>query len=171
MLWGSLRWWKLRFRAARNVPNSFSVQVGLCRSVLPLVPSSEYIRTGTAGGWRSENVIPIEIRSDIIAGASPVMRDSGRGLRAEQWARFCGRTACADVIEKFSRSKTIDRNGDYARWGSEPELAARLLGGKVCNITDPSFAGTGDYSENYCAVFETFTEYNYIRTRRADLNF
>ncbi|KAL0279913.1 UNVERIFIED_CONTAM: hypothetical protein PYX00_001368 [Menopon gallinae] len=67
----------------------------------------------------------------LCAGASPVMRDSGRGLRAEQWARFCGRTVCADVIEKFSRSKTIDRNGDYARWGSEPELAARLLGGKT----------------------------------------
>nr|CAD7576520.1 unnamed protein product [Timema californicum] len=68
----------------------------------------------------------------LFAGASPTLRDTGRGLRAEQWARFCGRYVCAEVIEKFSRHKLMERSTAYGRWGSEPELAARLLmGGRV----------------------------------------
>ncbi|PNF13994.1 hypothetical protein B7P43_G08584 [Cryptotermes secundus] len=43
----------------------------------------------------------------LFAGASPTLRDTGRGLRAEQWARFCGRYVCAEVIEKFARKLQI----------------------------------------------------------------
>jgi hypothetical protein len=40
----------------------------------------------------------------FFLGASPVRRDFGRGLMAQQWARFCGRYLCAESIEKFVRT-------------------------------------------------------------------
>ena len=40
----------------------------------------------------------------LFSGASPVRRDYGRGLTAQQWARFCGRYLCAESIEKFVRT-------------------------------------------------------------------
>ena len=39
-----------------------------------------------------------------FSGASPVRRDYGRGLTAQQWARYCGRYLCAESIEKFVRT-------------------------------------------------------------------
>lgn len=59
------------------------------------------------------------------------MRDTGRSLRAEQWARFCGRYVCADVIEKLSRHRLLERTTAYGRWGSEPELGPHLVQGKL----------------------------------------
>ncbi|XP_075229956.1 uncharacterized protein LOC142329346 isoform X2 [Lycorma delicatula] len=67
----------------------------------------------------------------IFAGASPTMRDTGRGLRAEQWARFCGRYVCADVIEKLSRHRLLERTTSYGNWGSEPELGPHLVNGRL----------------------------------------
>lgn len=64
-------------------------------------------------------------------GANPTLRDHGRGLRAEQWARFCGRYVCAEMIERFARHRLLERTTS-CRWGSEPELAAKVLQGKVC---------------------------------------
>lgn len=59
------------------------------------------------------------------------MRDTGRGLRAEQWARFCGRYVCADVIEKLSRHRLLERTTAYGRWGSEPELGPHVIHGRL----------------------------------------
>ncbi|XP_070163458.1 uncharacterized protein [Polyergus mexicanus] len=69
----------------------------------------------------------------LFAGANPTLRDYGRGLRAEQWARFCGRYMCAEVIERFARHRLLERTTS-CRWGSEPELAAKILQGKVTPI-------------------------------------
>lgn len=69
----------------------------------------------------------------LFAGANPTLRDHGRGLRAEQWARFCGRYMCAEVIERFARHRLLERTTS-CRWGSEPELAAKILQGKVIPI-------------------------------------
>ncbi|XP_025987756.2 uncharacterized protein LOC105196081 isoform X3 [Solenopsis invicta] len=66
----------------------------------------------------------------LFAGANPTLRDHGRGLRAEQWARFCGRYVCAEMIERFARHRLLERTTS-CRWGSEPELAAKVLQGKV----------------------------------------
>lgn len=38
-------------------------------------------------------------------------------LRAEQWARFCGRHACAEVIEKCSRVR-LDKEAPF-KWSHE----------------------------------------------------
>lgn len=65
----------------------------------------------------------------MLPGASPTLRDTGRGLRAEQWARFCGRYVCAEVIEKFARHRLLERTTAYGRWGSEPELGTQALMG------------------------------------------
>ncbi|XP_076649801.1 uncharacterized protein LOC143357295 [Halictus rubicundus] len=69
----------------------------------------------------------------LFAGANPTLRDHGRGLRAEQWARFCGRYVCAEVIERFARHRLLEKSTS-CRWGSEPELAAKVLQGKVMPI-------------------------------------
>ncbi|XP_012151899.2 uncharacterized protein LOC105663987 isoform X1 [Megachile rotundata] len=69
----------------------------------------------------------------LFAGANPTLKDHGRGLRAEQWARFCGRYVCAEVIERFARHRLLERS-TTCRWGSEPELAAKVLQGKVMPI-------------------------------------
>ncbi|KAG8038107.1 hypothetical protein G9C98_006432 [Cotesia typhae] len=68
----------------------------------------------------------------LFAGANPTLRDHGRGYKAEQWARFCGRHVCADVIERFTRHRLMEKTS--CRWGSEPELAAKVLQGKVLPV-------------------------------------
>lgn len=45
----------------------------------------------------------------INAGSSPIEIDYKRQLRAEQWARFCGRHSCAELIEKWSRTRNLDK--------------------------------------------------------------
>ncbi|XP_039286804.1 photoreceptor ankyrin repeat protein [Nilaparvata lugens] len=85
----------------------------------------------------------------LFAGASPTMRDTGRGLRAEQWARFCGRYVCADVIEKLSRHRLLERTTSYGHWGSEPELGPHLVNGRLqppqiaANAATAHATGTG----------------------------
>lgn len=36
----------------------------------------------------------------LLAGASPVLRDFGRGMCSSQWARLTGRSKCAEIIDK-----------------------------------------------------------------------
>lgn len=45
----------------------------------------------------------------IMIGASPVEIDYGRGFRAEQWSRFCGRYSCAEMIEKCARVRLLEK--------------------------------------------------------------
>lgn len=45
----------------------------------------------------------------IMIGASPVETDYGRGFRAEQWSRFCGRYSCAEMIEKCARVRLLEK--------------------------------------------------------------
>jgi len=63
----------------------------------------------------------------VFAGANPNRHDYGRGLCAEEWARFCGRRACADAIAKYIRSKKYFFTKTFIlskdKWSSEPDLA------------------------------------------------
>ncbi|KAK0091856.1 hypothetical protein PV326_002616 [Microctonus aethiopoides] len=79
----------------------------------------------------------------LFAGANPTLRDYGKGLKAEQWARYCGRHVCADNIERFSRHKFMEKNS--CRWGSEPELAAKVLQGKImpASTSPPQIQSSG----------------------------
>lgn len=60
----------------------------------------------------------------LTAGASPVLRDHGRGLCAAEWARFCGRQVCAEVLEKFTKNAVS---------GRPPSLRAHLQDLEKCN--------------------------------------
>ncbi|KAL2723893.1 uncharacterized protein V1478_008406 [Vespula squamosa] len=91
----------------------------------------------------------------LFAGANPTLRDHGRGLRAEQWARFCGRYVCAEVIERFARHRLLERTTS-CRWGSEPELAAKVLQGKVTPIpTTPLPTSSTGLKSRIRKVFRT----------------
>ncbi|XP_076248863.1 uncharacterized protein LOC143188468 [Calliopsis andreniformis] len=91
----------------------------------------------------------------LFAGANPTLRDHGRGLRAEQWARFCGRYVCAEVIERFARHRLLERSTS-CRWGSEPELAAKVLQGKVVPIpTTPLSPPSSGLKSKIRKVFRT----------------
>lgn len=91
----------------------------------------------------------------LFAGANPTLRDHGRGLRAEQWARFCGRYVCAEVIERFARHRLLERSTS-CRWGSEPELAAKVLQGKVVPIpTSPLVPPSSGFKSKIKRVFRT----------------
>ncbi|XP_034186989.2 uncharacterized protein LOC117607396 isoform X2 [Osmia lignaria lignaria] len=91
----------------------------------------------------------------LFAGANPTLRDHGRGLRAEQWARFCGRYVCAEVIERFARHRLLERSTS-CRWGSEPELAAKVLQGKVMPIpSTPLSPPSSGFKSKIRKVFRT----------------
>ncbi|XP_006608015.2 uncharacterized protein LOC102681836 [Apis dorsata] len=91
----------------------------------------------------------------LFAGANPTLRDHGRGLRAEQWARFCGRYVCAEVIERFARHRLLERSTS-CRWGSEPELAAKVLQGKVVPVpTTPLSSSSSGLKSKIRKVFRT----------------
>ncbi|XP_061939147.1 NF-kappa-B inhibitor cactus isoform X2 [Apis cerana] len=91
----------------------------------------------------------------LFAGANPTLRDHGRGLRAEQWARFCGRYVCAEVIERFARHRLLERSTS-CRWGSEPELAAKVLQGKVVPIpATPLSSSSSGLKSKIRKVFRT----------------
>lgn len=70
-------------------------------------------------------------------GSSPIVTDYGRGLRAEQWARFCGRHSCAEIIEKCSRASLNDKEKDAIKWnmGSKDKL---VKGRARANSTVPT---------------------------------
>ncbi|KAK3083238.1 hypothetical protein FSP39_017521, partial [Pinctada imbricata] len=62
----------------------------------------------------------------LSIGANPKLRDNGRKLNAEEWARFTGRHDCADEIAKFTNTKRFLFNRSskkvQARSSSVPDL-------------------------------------------------
>ncbi|XP_048515605.1 uncharacterized protein LOC105692384 isoform X2 [Athalia rosae] len=120
-----------------NTPLHFAAQAGQLECVSILLQRSAGIEVDARNtlGFTPLMKAALQGRTKcakilLFAGANPTLRDYGRGLRAEQWARFCGRYVCAEVIERFARHRLLERTTS-CRWGSEPELAARVLQGKV----------------------------------------
>lgn len=74
----------------------------------------------------------------LLAGACATLRDHGRGLRAEEWARYCGRHVTADLIAKQARGALLSRESGGGRWGSDPELCPHLVGGILLPPRTPS---------------------------------
>ena len=64
----------------------------------------------------------------LFAGANPNRRDHGRGLCADEWARFCGRQPCSDAIVKYVHSKKYLFKKTFMmtreKWSSEPDLTS-----------------------------------------------
>lgn len=66
----------------------------------------------------------------FFLGANPNRQDTGRGLCAEEWARFCGRQNCADAISKYVHSKKYFFKKTFMmtreKWSSEPDLTSHF---------------------------------------------
>jgi len=82
-----------------------------------------------AAGWAKTAELIDVLFSVMLPGANPNRRDSGRGLCAEEWARFCGCHNCADAIAKYIRSKKYFFRKTFfqlskEKWTSEPDLLA-----------------------------------------------
>lgn len=76
----------------------------------------------------------------FLIGANPKLRDNGRQLCAEEWARYTGRHECADEIAKFTKTKRFLFNRSskkvYSRSSSVPDLTATE--DKVKEYTGPT---------------------------------
>ena len=48
--------------------------------------------------------------------------DYGRGLRPEQWARFCGRYSCAEMIETCSRARLLSNTTKTTQYNKQNNL-------------------------------------------------
>ncbi|XP_050301366.1 uncharacterized protein LOC126739640 [Anthonomus grandis grandis] len=92
----------------------------------------------------------------LFAGANPTLRDNGRGFRADQWARFCGRYVCADVIEKHARQRLLERSTSYGSWGLEHEMGNRVVvAGKVVPIPPVNTPPCNGFKSKLKKVFRT----------------
>ncbi|KAK3928395.1 Ankyrin repeat domain-containing protein 33B [Frankliniella fusca] len=115
-----------------NTPLHFAAQAGQLEALNVLLRQPEVqVDARNAQGFTPLMKAALQGRTKcaralLQAGASPTLRDTGRGLRAEQWARFCGRHVCAELIERLARQRLLDRGTAYGRWGSEPELQVAL---------------------------------------------
>ncbi|XP_076458400.1 uncharacterized protein LOC143292101 [Babylonia areolata] len=95
-----------------NTPLIFAAQAGHTDVVRVMLQSFKGIRMDQPNrlGFTALMKAAIQGRTDcarllLYAGADPKLRDYGRKLCAEEWARYCGRKDCADVIAKFSNTK------------------------------------------------------------------
>ncbi|XP_063412180.1 ankyrin repeat domain-containing protein 33B-like [Mytilus trossulus] len=73
----------------------------------------------------------------LFAGANPRLRDNGRKLTAEEWARFTNRHECADEIAKFTKLKRCLFGGskkNHKRSNSEPDL---IIAAEKCKECKP----------------------------------
>lgn len=71
------------------------------------------------------------------------MRDYGKGFRADQWAKHCGRYTCANVIEKHAGQSFLEKSACYDRWGVENAVGSRILLGKMVPV--PQISSQSSY--------------------------
>ncbi|XP_049545047.1 uncharacterized protein LOC125956854 [Anopheles darlingi] len=127
-----------------NTPLHFAAQAGLsdvvnmlitkCRSLV-IDPKNNLgftplMKAALQGRTRCAKLL-------LFAGASPVETDAGRGFRAEQWARFCGRHTCAETIEQCARARLLDKSTPCGRWSHDINLPVdkNALKARSCSIT------------------------------------
>ncbi|XP_064597850.1 ankyrin repeat domain-containing protein 33B-like [Liolophura sinensis] len=119
-----------------NSPLIFAAQAGHTDVVRLLLNNFKKVRVDQANrlGFTPLLKAAIQGRTScakllLFAGASPKIRDPGRHLCAEEWARFCGRHDCADAIAKLSHTRSFF---------SKPKF--RTLREKSCSVPDLSQA-------------------------------
>ncbi|KAL1117316.1 hypothetical protein AAG570_004642 [Ranatra chinensis] len=121
-----------------NTPLHFAAQAGQVETVNLLLTQCPYIEIDVRNNLGFTPLMKAAIQGRtkcakllLTAGASPTLRDPGRGFRAEEWARFCGRYGTAETIEKCARGRLMERggNGSGGRWGSDPQLGPHVVNG------------------------------------------
>uniref|UniRef100_A0A7G3A8L6 Putative 26s proteasome regulatory complex subunit psmd10 n=1 Tax=Lutzomyia longipalpis TaxID=7200 RepID=A0A7G3A8L6_LUTLO len=86
----------------------------------------------------------------LFAGASPVETDSGRGMRPEQWAKFCGRYSCAEMIEKCARSRLLEKTSS-CKWSNDSLALDKPAVSR--SRTNPSQQQSGGIRSKFRKVF------------------
>lgn len=88
-----------------------------------------------------------------FSGANPNRRDRGRGLCAEQWARFCGCHNSAEAISKYIHSKKYFFKKAFLmskdKWSSEPDLASSH---KTTEEGDTKSRGGGSWIQRHLSL-------------------
>lgn len=118
-----------------NTPLIFAAQAGYREIVRILLHEFRKIRVDhkNKAGFTALMKAALQGRTScakllLYAGANPKLRDNGRQLCAEEWARFTGRHECADEIAKFTKTKGFLFNRSskkvYNRSSSVPDLTA-----------------------------------------------
>ncbi|XP_055626264.1 uncharacterized protein LOC129768558 isoform X2 [Toxorhynchites rutilus septentrionalis] len=134
-----------------NTPLHFAAQAGLsdivnmlitkCRSLV-IDPKNNLgftplMKAALQGRTRCAKLL-------LFAGASPVETDTGRGFRAEQWARFCGRHTCAETIEQCARARLLDKSTPFGKWSHDlPTDKSALKTPRSNSITSQSTTQNG----------------------------
>jgi len=119
-----------------NTPLIFAAQAGHADVVNYLLHNFRRVRIDQASHAGCTALMKASIQGRtrcakllLFAGANPNRRDTGRGLCAEEWAKFCGRHACSDAIAKYIHSKKYMLKKTFMmskeKWSSEPELLSR----------------------------------------------
>lgn len=94
----------------------------------------------------------------FISGSSPKLRDYGRKLCAEEWARFTGRYDCAEAIAKFTKAKRFVLRTRFQnsrnKSCSEPDLS--------CQATPET---TNGHSKNVDSNSEHRTRQSWFRKK------
>ncbi|XP_062612068.1 ankyrin repeat domain-containing protein 33B-like [Saccostrea cucullata] len=130
-----------------NSPLIFAAQAGYREIVRVLLHEFRKIRVDhkNKAGFTALMKAALQGRTScakllLYAGANPKLRDHGRQLCAEEWARFTGRHECADEIAKFTKTKRFLFNRSskkvYSRSSSVPDLTA--TDDKVKEYTGPT---------------------------------
>lgn len=86
----------------------------------------------------------------LFAGASPMETDSGRGLTAEQWARFCGRESCADMLDNCTKARMLEKSSSL-RDANNVQSKITLIRSK----TNPC------HSESFRSKFKKFLPFGF----------
>lgn len=139
-----------------NTPLHFAAQAGLsdivnmlitkCRSLV-IDPKNNLgftplMKAALQGRTRCAKLL-------LFAGASPVETDTGRGFRAEQWARFCGRHTCAETIEQCARARLLDKSAPCGKWSHDINLPGEKGSAASLKATrSSSIAGTPSTNQN-----------------------
>ncbi|XP_041374862.1 photoreceptor ankyrin repeat protein-like [Gigantopelta aegis] len=124
-----------------NTPLIFAAQAGHSDVVRILLQDYKGIKIDHANklGFTALMKAAIQGRTDcarllLYAGGDPKLRDHGRKLCAEEWARYVGRTECSEAISKFSNTKRFYLKSKLAqteRSSSVPDLATDVVSNDV----------------------------------------
>lgn len=95
-----------------------------------------------------------------MKGASPVEVDLGRGLRADQWARFVGRHTCAEMIEQYSRARLMDRNTP-SKWSHD----SIERGGRAKTVTMIMDANANNNTQGFYSKFLKALPFKFARDK------
>lgn len=100
-----------------NTPLHFAAQAGQADAVNMMITRCRNLQIDTKNylGFTPLMKAALQGRTRcakllLFAGASAIETDKGRKLNAAEWARFCGRDACAEMLEKCAKARQLEKS-------------------------------------------------------------